>query len=191
MQLKNIANIKLGYSLREKILPDINGNAFLLMPKDISATGEIIFDNINKVNINHAEKYLIQDSEVLLTSRGRFISSVFNSPNTNNNFIASSGFHRIEIKDKNFLPEYVALFLNSVEGQKELWGIQESMTIPAITIRQLMEISIPHINLEKQKKLINITKTFSQIKLLRQRQDILQSKFINQLISKTIGETND
>jgi hypothetical protein len=104
--------------------------------------------------------------------------------------VASSGFHRIKVTDKNFLPEYVALYLNSKDGQKGLESRKETMTVPAITIGQLKEISIPQISLIKQKQLIDLGFSFSSWKSLRQRQEELQSTIINHTISKIIGEQN-
>ncbi|MDR2527175.1 MAG: hypothetical protein LBC92_04865 [Rickettsiales bacterium] len=46
--LKEIAEIKLGYSLRERITPDSNGNVYLLTPASLSLSGNIYLNNARK-----------------------------------------------------------------------------------------------------------------------------------------------
>jgi restriction endonuclease S subunit len=187
--LKSIAEVKLGHSLREKITPDIGGNVFLLTPKDVSNYGNLFLNNATKITISNPEKHFIQAKEVLMTARGRFTATIF-SPLKKDNFVVSSGFHRIKVTDINFLPEYIVLFLNSKEGQKALGSIQETATVPAITIKQIKKIRIPELSIQKQKQLINLTSSFSDWKALRQKQEELQSILINQIVSKIIGEQN-
>lgn len=188
-QLKDIADIKIGYSLREGVIPDSYGNAYLLTPKDMSLGGCLQLEDATKINLTNPEKHFVQNKEVLMTARGRFTAAVFNETHENN-FIASSGLHRINVTSAGILPEYVALFLNSKEGQKTIETRMETMTVPAITISQLKEISIPLISLDKQQQLINLTTSFSNWKVLRQRQEDIQSTLINQAISKIIGAKN-
>jgi hypothetical protein len=188
-RLNDIAEVKIGYSLRERVIPDVVGNVYFLTPKDISSMGEFCFCDATKMTITNPSKHFVRRREILLTSRGRFFAVVFNSP-INNNFVVSSGFHRIKITDAKFLPEYVALFLNSKEGQKALESRQETMTVPIITIMQLKNIQIPLASLEKQRQLIELTGYFSNWRALRRKQEGLQSTIINQTINKIIGGQN-
>jgi restriction endonuclease S subunit len=189
-QLKDIADVKLGYSLREKIVSSIDGNVCLLTPKDILHSKDLNSNIKTKINLLNPKKHFINDKEILLTSRGNFSAIVFNA-SSSNNFIASSGFHRINVIAGDILPEYIALFLNSKKGQKALKSKQETTTVPAITIEQLKDISIPLISLKKQKQLIDLINSFSCWNTLRQKQEKLQFILINQIITKIIGERND
>lgn len=126
----------------------------------------------------------------MFTSRGRFSAGVINLLDKSN-FVASSGFHRINITDKNFLPEYVALFLNSKDGKRALESIQEKATVSAITVAKLKELTIPSLSLQKQRQLINLTTTFFKRQALCKKQEKLQFIIINQIIGKIIGEQND
>jgi hypothetical protein len=102
-KLNDIAEIKLGYSLRGEFMSDDSGNVFVIMPRDLDIDGTIDFSRTACTTITGTpDKYFLVPGEILLTSRGRFTATVYKSPDSRD-FIASSLFLRILVKSPDIM----------------------------------------------------------------------------------------
>ncbi len=83
------------------------------------------------------------------------------------------------------LPDYLALYLNSTEGQNCFKRLNETTTIPFISRTNLESIIIPVPPLERQKKLVALERTTQRYTQLTARTTELLNSIINhQLIFK-------
>jgi restriction endonuclease S subunit len=102
--------------------------------------------------------------------------------------VASGVFFVLTVQDKNFLPEYLAVFLNSQEGQKALMIRQNVSGVLSINRGELEQVEIPLISLEKQRQIVELyalyekeTDILEQIKKTRKR-------LINSVLSQMVKE---
>jgi restriction endonuclease S subunit len=79
------------------------------------------------------------------------------------NIIASSSVYILRLKDKNIMPEYLTIYLNSSDGQKQLTESSTGATIKSIKKNDLENIEIIMPNLEKQKKIIEVYHTNNKL----------------------------
>ena len=121
----------------------------------------------------------------MLSNRGLFRALLFDS---NEATIVSNAFFVITVTDKNILPEYLSVFLNSALGQKEMSRRQETTTIPALTRTQVEQIKLPVVSLEKQQKLVDFAKLQKTEYNIMQRLSVLREQYLNLMIR---GELND
>ena len=190
IKLKDISTIKLGYSIRERIEASFASDAIgIIFPKDIFDNDRIDFENVTSVKIPNASKFILDDNEILLQSRGKFIAVVYKQP-LNKKFIASSLLLRIIVNSPDFLPEYIALYLNSQIGQAELNRLSSTLTIKSIVKSELDKLEIPILPLDLQKKLVEYSKIFNNWIKLNEKQLSLQIKIFNNIIDKIIGDNN-
>lgn len=189
-KLSDISIIKLGYSLRERLessySPDSTG---IIQPKDVLDNNRIDFDDVRSIEITNANKFMLEDGEILLQSRGRFIAVVYNQP-ADRNFIASSLLLRIILKSEDFLPEYIALYLNSEIGQIELNRLSGTSAIKSITKSELGKLEIPVLQIDVQKRLVEYTESFNNWCELNKKQLRLQTGIFNNVVNKFLGENN-
>lgn len=183
VMLDSICEICLGYAFRGKILPEDNGVISVIQPKNI-LSGD--FSDLVKVSDETVRrKHCLNKNSILITNRGVFKSCVFNS---SKNTVASGGIFILSVKDdSNILPEYISAYLNSSEGQKQLFSLQEVMTIPAITLKTLKQVEIPLISLEKQRKLSEIVKLYERKTTLLKELLNLETQRINETIKGVIN----
>jgi restriction endonuclease S subunit len=183
VMLDSICEICLGYAFRGKILPEDNGVISVIQPKNI-LSGD--FSDLVKVSDETVRrKHCLNKNSILITNRGVFKSCVFNSFK---NTVASGGIFIPSVKDdSNILPEYISAYLNSLEGQKQLFSLQETMTIAAITLKTLKQIEIPVIPLEKQKKLSEVVKLYERKTTLLKELLNLETQRINETIKGVIN----
>ncbi|HEX21082.1 MAG TPA: hypothetical protein ENH19_00325 [Actinobacteria bacterium] len=156
--IKEIANIIAGYTFRGAITPSVDGNIFVLQAKDINKNEYIEkIEDLTRtpLEIPRSNSYLKYD-DVLLTSRGAgnrsFKSTLYKSKA--DNVVASSSVYIIRIIEEKILPEYLSLYLNSIEGQKALYKIVTGAQIRTINRKDLDEMKVSLPTLEKQKILV-------------------------------------
>ena len=182
----DIAKIRLGYSFREKLEEDDEGNLPIIQFKDLQSC---IFENADnclrlsadKIKPSHWLKY----GEILLSNRGNYKAAV--------NYcrypcVASGVFFVLTVQDKNFLPEYVAAFLNSQEGQKSLTKHHNISGVNSINRAELEQIDIPLLPLEKQKQLVELFLLYEKEVDIFEKLKQSRKKLINSILSQTIKE---
>lgn len=190
VRLSDISNIKTGYSARERLdFASSLSHTRIILPKDISDEGKIDFKRTSGIEILSFRKFLLETGEVLLQSRGKFIAAIYDKPK-GHRFIASSLLLRIILNSSDFLPEYIALYLNSEMGQSELNRLSGISAIKSITKSELSKLEVPVFPIDIQKKLVEYAETFNNWCELNKKQLVLQTDIFNNAINKIIRENN-
>ena len=189
-ELREIAEVLSGYTFRGAIEPDEKGSVFVLQAKNVSQSDSIAdVDNLVKItaNIPRSATYL-QRNDVVIVSRGMgvgaFRSAVFACDN--GDVIASSSVLIIRLKDKEVLPEYISLYLNSVTGQGALSQVVSGAHIQTILRRSLQELPILIPPLKKQELIVKVWNNIKQQEKIANRKRILRK----QIFETTFNVTN-
>lgn len=184
VKLQNIAEIYIGYTFREAIFPVLNGNISVVQAKDIIQNEAILnTDSLTKVSLelSRSSSYIL-NNDVLLISRatgpGSFRATVFESKEKN--IIASSSIFIIRITDKNILPKYISIYLNSRDGQNDLVQLLSGSYLKTVPRKNLEELQIPIPSLQKQKIFIELNKNIKQQEKILERKKEIQRNIINQ-----------
>lgn len=156
VSLKEIASVHAGYLFREAIQPSLTGAVAVLQAKDVESDEPIVetstFSVISQAPVR-TEAYL-QKNDVVLVARaagpGGFRSTVFRTSGMR--VVASASILIVRLKSLLIIPEYLALYLNSVQGQRQLGEDLSGATIKAIPRQALedLEISLPSLEVQKQ-----------------------------------------
>lgn len=191
MKLIDIADIKIGYNYRRESTSHNNKNAQItivpaIQPRDIKNIYLASGQNLEKVPITDAkDRYFISTNEVLFLNKGDFKASIWKGAEK---IIASSAFYRIKLINKEYLPEYVALYLNSPMGKSQLNLHQNTERISTITISDIEQIDIPFIPLEKQKQIVALFLLFEKEVDIMEKIKQNRKKLINSILNQTIKE---
>lgn len=181
IKLGEIAEIQTGYSFREAIIDDESG-VIVIQAKDIDGM-YAKQDHLPRVNQDFSKSRLLNRGDVLLTSRGSFRSTVakFDKPT-----VASSSLYSIRLKTNNYMPEFLAIYLNSGRAQSYLKQSAKGATIQSVNTQDLVNLPVPSISLEKQRLLVKIQQNIeSQGSLLQAKLDTLNKIYIG-AINKTL-----
>jgi len=179
--LNEIANIHAGYSFRSAIL-DAGSGVGVIQAKDVAEL-YLKLSTSPKVRQDFPSARLLGMGDVVLTTRGSFRASVVN---LNIKAIASSSLHVIRLKTDEYLPEFVALFLNSPQAQNYLNQSAKGATIKSVSATDLGMTRIPIVALEDQKLLVKLQQNVErQSKLLESKASII-NKVYNNTISKSL-----
>ena len=181
-KLGSFSTIKSGYAFRSSILDDADGKLAVIQPKDVISGFGGDFVHIKSAHVS--ERHILERGSVLVTNRGVFCACVFNE---RFKAITTSGVFVVMLQpNSDITPEYLALYINSDIGQRQIVTKQESMTVPAITIKQIQELEIPVISRKKQdllSKALDVSQRCKNIVLEIQNQN---RSLINQIIKGAI-----
>jgi len=114
--LKDLVNIKAGYTFRGKIQNESNTDTAIIQLKDIDYNHNLIntpnfFKNSKEFKANH----FLKQNDILFIAKGfRQVAVIYLSKEK---AIASSVFFVITVKSNKLLPEYLMWFLNNKETQ--------------------------------------------------------------------------
>jgi restriction endonuclease S subunit len=172
VSLAEIANIRTGLVLSRKQGLSTGDHAKkypLLTLKSVNSLGYI---NREYVDWFYSEDHLDDD---YFTKEGD-VAIRLSEPNTaifvDNNFtghLIPSSFVIVRLKNKSILPEYLAWYLNSSFGKKQIERSHIGSAISIIKTSCLRNIIIKEISLKKQREIMGINNLFLKEKLLMQK----------------------
>lgn len=168
-KLGDVVEIQSGYSFRGAVGDDGTG-VMVVQARDIS--GLIISaDHLPRVQQVFPKAKLLSKGDILLTSRGSFRSGVarFDVP-----AVASSSLFALRLRDASYLPEFLALYLNSSQAQSYLMQSAKGATIQSLSVSDLASLLIPVLSIERQKLLVSLQQNIeAQATLLRSKLDVV------------------
>ncbi|MFH1900575.1 MAG: restriction endonuclease subunit S [Patescibacteria group bacterium] len=185
MNTKNIKDIALviaGYTFRTALKPHLNGSLAVIQAKDISSDLYINKNNLTKIDLQkYQTNAIIERSDIIISSRGNFKANVIKD-NTNN-IIAASSVYVLRLLNKDVSPEYLAIYLNSLSGQKKIKEKRTGSVIKTILRKDLEDLKIPIPDQDTQQKIIELYKNNKAQQKLLTKKKIL----INQIVETSIS----
>lgn len=160
--LKDIAEVIAGYSFRTALQGKDNASLFVLQAKNILENSIVDEENLDGIDFeNYRSKAIVKKGDVVISSRGSFRSGSVSLEAKN--IIAASSVYILRLKKETVLSEYLAIYLNSVEGQKQLIESATGAAIKAILKKDLENISVVVPSVEKQEKIISLYHTSKKL----------------------------
>jgi len=154
--LKEIADIKAGYSFRGTIPVSENGKYRVIQIKDVSYRGFVSSGDLVKAAVDSIKpEYLTQIGDVLFTSRGanRRAATV---DETAADAIFVSQLYALKIKTDAIVPGYLAWYLNQKPAQEFLEEHASGSYIQNIRHDVLAQLPVVMLSVETQKRIIEI-----------------------------------
>ena len=180
--LKDIADIRTGYSFRAKLEPDSEGNILVVQLKELSDKNTIDISTAVKINMqNVSENYLLQKGDLVFRSRGMDSTAAIMDISADN-IILSAPFQRIRLRDTlKIIPEYLLWYINSKDAQTYFSANKTGTSVSMISTAVLADLPVVIPSLEIQKKII-------EINILSVKEIELQEKLIRKkrLLTETV-----
>lgn len=180
IKLNEAAQILSGYTFRKAISEGFNANFAVIQAKDVKPGTPISrTDDLTRILFfGKANAAIVQDGDVLLTSRGTdtggFKATIVINPGSN--LIAASSIYILRPNTKIIAPEYLVMYLNSEIGQEKLRRISAGSSIQTLLKKELnnLEIDLPQLLTQKTLARIDIN-IANQILLIDKHRELLQT----------------
>jgi restriction endonuclease S subunit len=131
-------------------------------------------------------KYITNKGDVIIRLTTPYTAICINDKQEG--LVIPSNFAIIRLKGRKFIPEFVALFLNSEIIKKNFFKSSISITIPLIKIRHLRDIDISDKQFAVQKKIVELNQLQVKEKMLLSRLMKEKEKLAKASINKIIIE---
>jgi hypothetical protein len=187
-KLKEIANLILGFTFRGAIIPDQNGDYFVFQAKNIVGDkANVDLQNLVKISFKGLRgAHFLQNGDIVITLRGAnvgsFRAAVIQSDVKN--VIASSSVMIIRLTDQKVLPEYMAAYFNSMDGQKNILKSVTGSYIQTISGQKLGEAIIPLSSFEDQLLIIKLADNLKRQQEIFERKNKIKKNIINAIFER-------
>lgn len=181
MRIKEFSEVSTGYAFRSRLVDVPDGKVYVIQPKNILSDSTISFGSGEPVRTKTLPSKFLSPGDLLVVNRGRFAAAVFYEES--GEWTVPSSLIIVTIKKSSILPEYLACYLNSANGQKMYQRRLEHTTVPFISTKNLENMEIPIPTLEKQKSLIKFESSINKYSRLTERKRILYKQIISQELS--------
>ena len=155
LYLKDIAEVITGYTFRTALQTKEDSSLFVLQARNISDDSSINSDSLDRIDFEHyRSKATVKSGDVVISSKGSFRAGVL--ADDSRDIIAASSVYILRPKTAKVLPGFLAVFLNSIIGQKLLSEKATGAVINTILRKDLENIQIPLPDIKKQEKIVQL-----------------------------------
>lgn len=186
MKLEDIAILRTGITLRQKVRPDKKGDAYLVQMRDIVDNFRGLELSIKIDGSKFSTKHVLQPKDILFVAKGQHNKAILYQGNYQKAFVASM-FIVIRPNPKKILAEYLVWYLNEYNAQRQLERYKEGTATTSIGIGslRLLEIKVPP--LEEQKKIIQLIELMDReaelLEQIKEKRTTIITTLIKQKIS--------
>lgn len=181
-KLKNIAEVLSGYSFKGSVDNYLPGNTYVLQAKDIAENLSLELSEDRKISLKGINsKAITQKDDVIVVCKGNPSVGIVS---TNDQILISSSLYIIRITNDNILPKFLAIYLNSSKGQKELNKISLGAYIKGISRQNLEELTIPIPDIQTQQLVISLFDNITGQKNHLERKIAINDEILDYTIDK-------
>lgn len=187
IQLSELADIKLGYSFREAIASEENGDIGVVTAKNIDKES-IELGGVVKIKDRQLKsKHFLQNGDIVINTRLNFKSGIYKDTYSIKTIVASP-LIIIRVYSSKISPEYLNIYLNLDIAQQNLKATADTGVIPFLSLGQIKGIDVFVPNIEKQRKVIEFDLLRKKEAAINQQVAHLKSQINKKVISSLIYE---
>ena len=191
VKLSSVAEIRQGFTFREKVAEDPQGNAHLVQIKDVREAGQwdlsmqLRPEILPKMDWQGKDQAKIVDDCVLLPCRGEYLKAHYFTVEERSEsalpIIASSQFLILTPKPT-ILTEYLCWYFNQTTVQQRLRQGGQGTKILMLSVASMNDFLIAVPNLDTQRQIVALNRLWEQEqvltqKLLQNREQMMQGVF--------------
>lgn len=196
MKLKNLAEIRVGYPFRRKIITQPNGEIPVIQMKNVNESGIVDCSSLDRIDTIHKDptngidiknpNYFLKPGDILFKSKG-----------SKNNAgvlmeemgpaVASQQFLIIKVNNQKIKPLFLSWYLNHLNAAGYFEKENEGTYIPFISKKTISELEIPVPPIEIQKKIIDYNRLVLMEAVLQEKIKDKRKKLMRAVLSKNMA----
>ena len=121
------------------------------------------------------QKSLLQAGDLLISRTAPFKVAIM--PETGTKVLANGNLYYLRFKSDKVNPTYAMMFLNSERGRQALDAFSKGMTLSMLSLKDLADIEIPVISMEKQQEMVKQYEELSKkLRQIRTQENAVMEK---------------
>lgn len=156
LQLRDIAEIRMGYPFRDRLERDPNAHVAVIQMKDIDEANLLHTENLDRTSMpDFKDRYLIRADDLIFRSRGRTNTAALVAADPGRAILAAP-MMMIRVTSPEVLPAYLNWFINQPTTQARLTRALEGTSVKMISKSTLeaLEVSVPPV--QKQRQIVEL-----------------------------------
>lgn len=190
IQLKEIADIQMGFSFRSRLEPVLTGSVAVVQMKDLSADNIVDTKNVLKIEMPTLNrKHLLKAGDLLFRYRGHNTEVAIIKVDPGEAIVASP-LMRIRIIDTSIvMPAYLNWFISQPEAQSFFASRAKGSAQRMISKKGLEDLEVVVPALQKQKQICELAElSAAESKLSEELQEIKRKLISAELMRYAKGE---
>lgn len=172
IKLKNLCDVFIG---RPSIRKNSDNNAYLITPTNLYEHNVIFGPEKASISQNTNNKYKLQTGDILIKRLNPVFVNVFSQIDS----LAYSSSNIIVVRPKGeYSSNYIAAIFGVYGVESMTHYVKKGVTIQAISAKELSEISIPVVSIDKQQKIGELWKLYQQKRILQARLNETENLYI-------------
>lgn len=181
-ELGNIAKVLSGYSFKGSVDNFPSGDTYVLQAKDIAEDLSIELNENRKISLKDiGSKATTHKNDVIIVCKGNPSIAIISS---NDPILISSSLYIIRVTNNSIIPKFLAIYLNSSKGQRELDRISLGAYIKGISRQNLENLVVPVPNIQTQQLVISLFENITKQKSQLGRRMAINDEILNYTINK-------
>jgi len=162
VKLEQIADIRTGYTIRERLVKSIPGDKFLVQMCDFESLNQGVVDKVKTTNMKvRSLDWTLQERDLLMKARGTDFTPV----------VVQKMFHgavfthpllRIRIDREFAVPEFIAWLLSRPNIQAQLQRLTAGTLLQMLKLEDLKSLELYLPSLERQQKVRQLVQLMNQ-----------------------------
>ena len=185
-ELKELAEIQVGYQARKGILENRNGKFLLIRAQDFDNSGFLHHDKLIRfIPEGNPNLYLVKKGDILFQSRGVKNSAYYIDLDLTNT-LAAGTFYILRVDYQKINPEFLVWWLKQKPVRLYFNSLASGTYISFITKVVLYELKVPVPPMHIQKKIIKLDKLWNYEKNLYKKIINKKSQLIEKICLKSV-----
>ncbi|MBT3235094.1 MAG: restriction endonuclease subunit S [Bdellovibrionales bacterium] len=190
MKLREIIDIKAGYSIRGRIeqVKKDEGDLKLLQMKNVDSLEGIDYEGLISIKFQgKKEPDYLTKGDVLFVGRGSKFFSVC-IEKALENIAAAPQFLILRTKNESVIPEYVSWYINHKRAQAYFRREAAGTAVTHVSKASLEELVIEVPSIEEQKRIVKINNLIIEEKKITQTLLLKRSQLVEQILDNKIED---
>lgn len=192
MKLKELAKIYTGYSFRDRLKNDPEGDTKIIQMGDVDKHEGIMLDKLISISDFNPRKehYYLYLGDIIFVNKGYNLHAYL-IPDNKAKMTAINSFSIIKINSREVSPAYLTWFLNSRPAQHYFRVMSAGTNIPNVSMDALGNIDVVLPSREKQELIARIDELKSREARISKRLSLKRQEYIDHILKKSLDRKRD
>jgi len=167
VKLFEVAEVRMGYSFRSRLEPELNGDVSVIQMKDIDDSNLLHPEGLVRIRMPELkDRHLVQDGDLMFKSRGASNTASLVGDNLGRTVLVAPMMQIRPDVDK-IDAGYLQWFINQPSTQATLAGQAAGTAVKMVSKAALEQLEIDVPSLETQRKIVEVGRLLSmEVKLM-------------------------
>lgn len=182
VELKKIASVQMGYSLRSRLDDFGSGETAVIQMKDLTADNLVDCSRLTRVHLDGVRAHhFVRPGDLVFRSRGQNITAALLRDDPGRGVVAAP-LLRIRAHQKVVYPEYLHWYINHPVAQLLLARMANGTAQKMISTRALESLEVPVPSLDRQRLIAELASMAVEEQVLMEKYSNKRNQYISRIL---------